>query len=588
MKYDFGGWVTKYDLECGDGRTILKGAFDDCDGKTVPMVWHHMHDEPENVLGNVRLEARPEGVYGYGTFNDTETAANSKELVKHGDITSLSIHANRLKEKASKVASGIIREVSLVLAGSNPGAYIDSVAMAHSDDGDVITEAVIYHGEEGFEHDIEHADPEPPPAEPEGDPVPNEGKTVQEVFDTFTDEQKAVVYALVAASTPEEGGEVEHADTDDKSLEGDEMKVNAFAQNKEEVKKTITHEDVKGIIADAMKLGSLKEAVLSHAEDYGVDPIETLFPDAKALANGAPFIISRPMEWVSQVWNAVRKTPFSRIKMTTANITAPEARALGYIKGNRKKEEVITVLKRTISPQTIYKKQKLDRDDIIDITDFDIVSWLKAEMRVMLLEEAARAIMIGDGRDVDSDDKIKEEFIRPILTEDPLYAIQSLLDDTGVDKQSRALGFIEECVRSRKEYRGSGQPTLYVGTELLTDMRLLKDLAGRKLYSSDADLAAELRVSGIVEIGLFDEVEGLGGIIVNLSDYTVGADRGGELNFFDDFDIDFNQNKYLLETRMSACLHRPYSAIVIKFGAGGTAIDPMTRVLNVNDVTPVA
>ena len=560
-KYDFSGYATKNDLKCSDGRTIKKDAFKDNDGKTVPLVWQHFHNTPDNILGHAELENREDGVYAYCKFNDTPSGKNAKLLVEHGDIKAMSIWANNLKQQAKDVVHGIIREVSLVMSGANPGALIDNVNIAHADGTykEDETEALIYSGFNISTAEIQHED------------TKTDGDTVEEIFATLTDKQKDVVYAMLASVSHSE-----EAEKDDKNLKhqnkgGTILKTNVFDNevNEEEVKTTLTHDQLRAIMTDAQKCGSFKEAFLSHAQTYGIENIDYLFPDAKTVTP-TPDWIKRDTGWVSGVINGTHHTPFSRIKSTAADITAEEARARGYIKGSLKKEEIFKLLKRVTGPTTIYKKQKLDRDDIIDITDLDVVSWLKAEMRMMLDEEIARAALVGDGRDPESEDKINEECIRPIYKDDDMYAHKvAVAADADIED------IIESIIRSRKNYKGSGNPTLYTTTEILTDMLLVKDTIGHRIYKTEAELASALRVSRIVEVpvmgGLSRETEDetpvtldLLAIMVNLKDYTMGADKGGNVSMFDDFDIDYNQYKYLIETRCSGALIHPKSALVIE------------------------
>ena len=650
MVYDFSGWATRNGLKCSDGRTIIKDAFKDNDGQTVPLVWNHQHDEPYNVLGHALLENRPEGVYAYCTFNDTEQGNNARELVNHGDVSALSIYANKLKQNGGNVLHGAIREVSLVLAGANPGAFIDTV-LTHGEDSDEA--AVIFTGE-GIS--LAHAD--------EG-----KEKTVGDVLDELTEEQRNVVFALLAKVAGEgdddeeeedmehsaideldgvlgslnedqfnvivpileslSSDEMEHADTDldisdedidrvfdsltdeqrdvifnvideltdedddeddDYEEDSEDMKHNVFDSD-HDAPNTLSHADMQKIFADGKRLGSLRDAVLQHMEDgvlahsidttgmttatgnqpYGFNDPDMLFPDYKSL-NNPPEWIKRKTDWVSVVMNGVHHTPFSRIKSMYANITEDEARAKGYMKGHMKKEEVFTTLKRTTDPQTIYKKQKLDRDDIIDITDFDVVAWIKAEMRVMLDEEIARAILIGDGRNGASDDKIQENHIRPIAKDVPLFNIKVNVDETGAATASdKAKRFIDSVIRARKNYKGSGNPSLFTTEDQLTECLLIEDGIGHKLYKSVDELATTLRVSRIVTVEVMEnqQIDGkdLLGIIVNLADYNVGADKGGAISMFDDFDIDYNQQKYLIETRCSGALTKPFSAMTILRGA---------------------
>ena len=562
-KYDFSGWATKNDLKCSDGRIIRRDAFKDNDGQTVPLVWNHQHNDPLNVLGHALLENRAEGVYAYCTFNDTPAGNNAKMLVEHGDVSALSIYANRLKQDQGNVTHGVIREVSLVLAGANPGAFIDSI-MRHGESSD--EEAVIYTGEN---LSLEHGEKE--------DNMENGNeKTIKDVVDSMTEEQRNVMYALIgqALEDVKHSDDAEEHEQKNKNEEGDEneMKHNVFDnQNKNNAKDTLTHAEMTAILADAKRYGSLKESVLQHKETFGIENINILFPDYKNM-NVPPEFIKRDTGWVAQVMNGVSHTPFSRIKSVFADITADEARARGYMKGNLKKEEVFTLLKRTTDPQTIYKKQKLHRDDVIDITSFDVVAWIKAEMRMMLDEELARAILVGDGRLSSSDDKIKETNIRPIYKEEALYVVNTVLDKQS-DVDTRAKAFIRAAVKARKDYQGSGEPTLFCSEDLLTDLLLLEDGHGRAIYESEAKLATALRVKNIVTVPVMEGLHrtngdkgecNLLGIIVNLRDYNVGADKGGAINMFEDFDIDYNAQKYLIETRCSGALVKPYSAIVIE------------------------
>ena len=556
--YDFSGWATKNDLKCSDGRTIRKDAFKDCDGMTVPLVWNHDHTEAFNVLGHAELENRPEGVFTYGYLNDTEMGRHARELVRHGDITSLSIYANKLQQVGGNVMHGVIREVSLVLAPANPGAHITDV-IEHSDimgdyeDGDAYIECgdapVLRHEEESKpEEELKHND--------EGENKMAE-KTLKDVIDTMTEEQKEAMYTVVGLALEENTGEDE---------EDDDMKHNVFDNDKEE--NTLTHAEMAEILADGKRYGSLKESFLQH----GIDNIETLFHDNKAMTN-QPEFYKRDMGWVDTVMNGVHHTPFSRIKSTYADITADEARAKGYVKGNVKVEEVISVLKRTTNPTTIYKKQKLDRDDVIDITDFDVVSWLKGEMRMMLNEELARAFLVGDGRSPAADDKINEGNIRPIWTDDDVYTIKQLVTVAqNATDDAKAKAIIRAAVKSRKDYKGSGNTVFFTTEDYLTDMLLMEDSTGRIIYDSLDKLATAMRVRKIVTVPVMEGLHrtvgaathDLVGIIVDLSDYNVGADKGGAVNMFDDFDIDYNAQKYLIETRCSGALTKPKSAIAIE------------------------
>lgn len=578
--YDFSGWATRFNRKCSDGRTIREGAFKDCDGKTVPLVWQHDHDSPASVLGHCVLQYRPnEGIYTYGYFNGTEMGQQGKELVHNGDITALSIYANKLKQKGGDVFHGTIREVSLVLAGANPGAYIDMPELEHSDE-DTETEGFIYNDDETIF--LAHADESSDKSEDKTEKSEDKGeekmaekeKTVQEVFDSMTDEQKTVVYALLGEAM---SGGADDEDEDDE--EDEEVKHNVFDTETYEGSDTLSHDAMETILKDGKRLGSLKDSVLEHAEDYGIDGIEWLFPEDRNLDN-TPQWIKRDTGWVATVMNGVSHTPFSRVRSRFANITEDEARAKGYIKGHQKKEEVFTLLKRSTSPQTIYKKQKLDRDDVIDITDFDVVAWIKGEMRMMLDEEIARAILIGDGRLNSDDDKISEDHIRPIVNDADLFTIKAaVVTANGADDATKAKAFIRTAIKARKNYKGSGNPTLFTTEDWLTEMLLLEDNMGRALYESEAALCTKLRVSKIVTVEVMEgfQVQGvdpLMGIIVNLKDYVVGADKGGAVNMFEDFDIDYNQQKYLIETRCSGALTVPYSAIVLTDGTRqGTSVD---------------
>lgn len=573
-RFDFSGWATKANLKCSDGRTIMKDAFKHNDGQTVPLVWNHQHNDPNEVLGHALLENRDEGVYAYCTFNDTESGKTAKLLVQHGDVNALSIYANQLKQKMSNVLHGNIREVSLVLAGANPGASIDSIIM-HGEESD--EEAIIYTGEEiTLAHSSDAKDSEGTKKEDNkmaDDIKKTDGEeTVADVFNTLSEKQKTVVYAMIGQAL-EDAGVTDDDDEDYEDemghSEGDDyMKRNVF-DNDEQQDDVLSHAAMETIIGDAKRFGSLKESFLAHADEYGIEQIDYLFPEAKTL-NNPPEFIKRDTGWVSTVMGAVHHTPFSRIKSVFANITEDEARAKGYIKGNLKKEEVFSLLKRTTTPTTIYKKQKLDRDDVIDITDFDVVAWLKSEMRVMLDEEIARAILIGDGRLSSSDDKINESNIRPVVSDSELYTIrQKVSVPTNATDDDKAKAMIKSAVKARKNYKGSGNPTFYTTEDWLTNALLLEDTQGHRLYKNDADVAAAMRVSKIVTVPVMEGVKGpeggdLIGIIVNLADYNVGADKGGAVNMFDDFDIDYNQQKYLIETRCSGALVKPYSAIELE------------------------
>lgn len=573
MKYDFSGWATRNNIKCSDGRTILKDAFKQHDGQTVPLVWNHQHNESANVLGHAVLENRDEGVYAYCTFNDTEAGKNAKLLVEHGDVTALSIYANQLKQKGSNVMHGTIREVSLVLAGANPGAFIDSV-IRHGEFCE--DEAVIYTGEELT---LQHADDPSDKADKKDkkgdDEVDNNEKTIQDVFDTLNEEQKNVVYALIGQALEDKSMAQSAIEENENNIEEDggeqEMKHNVFEGKENENNEVLSHDAMETILKDAKRYGSLKESFLAHADTYGIKDIEWLFPDAKNV-NMPPDFIKRDDSYVQKVMRGVHHVPFSRIKSMHANITADEARAKGYIKGKRKKEEVFTLLKRTTSPTTIYKKQKLDRDDVVDITDFDVVAWLKMEMRMMLDEEIARAILVGDGRLSDSDDKINEQCIRPISTDDDLYCVKApVAVAAAATEDDIAKAFIKTVIKSRKEYKGSGSPTLFTTEDVITNCLLLEDKNGRVIYDTVDKLATALRVKEIVAVEVMEGAKTkvatvekpLMAIMVNLVDYYVGADKGGAVNMFDDFDIDYNQQKYLMETRCSGALVKPYSAVAV-------------------------
>lgn len=636
MEYDFSGYVTKNDVVCADGRTIKKNAFKTQNGTKVPLVWMHQRNDPDNVLGHMILENREDGVYGYGKFNASSKGKKAKLLVEHGDINSMSIYANQLVQKGGAVSHGLIREVSLVIAPANPEALIDNPIVQHSDDGqeyEDMTQAIIHfcsdirfddiefelpveHSEkdktkkkkvkmedeeenddsEDLEDDVDETDDEE--EEDEMDPkkkrnlqhadTDTKGKkksdeeeddeeTVQDVYDSMTEKQKKVVAYMIGAALAEKEDEAEQSDE-----EGDNfMPRNIFDQDAymemADNTPSLSHDQISAIFADAQKCGSLKQACLQHAEEYGIKDIDLLFPDAKAVAT-EPYMIQRDMEWVAGVLSDTKHVPFARIKSTAADVTADEARAKGYVKGKKKTEEVIKLLKRITTPTTIYKKQKLDRDDILDITDFNVVAWLQAEMRVMLNEEIARAVLVGDGRSAMSDDKINEDNVRPIYKDDDMYAHHVILDATLADED-----IPEQILVAQQEYKGSGSPVLYTTSTTVLKMLLLKDKIGRRLYNTEAELAAAIGVSRIVRVPVMEDqtrevdsntsggnsdAEGqdakLLGIIVNLSDYTIGTNAGGQINNFDDFDIDYNQYKYLMETRMSGALVKPKSAVVIE------------------------
>lgn len=613
--YDCSGWATKANMLCADGRVIMKNAFKECDGEIVPLVWNHQHNSVDEVLGHALLENRDEGVYAYATFNDTDAGQTAKLLVQHGDVNRFSIYANRLKQQGSNVVHGVIRELSLVLAGANPGAIIESVimhgedtleegyicsdeyienieALSHSDNekGDTkVTEESNKNNrdEETLKDIFETLNEKQKKAvyaliglaleeEPSGDDKEDDGEdvkhsddeeTVEDVFNTLNEKQKTVVHALIGMALEEAG-----VDIDEENEGGNtDMKHNVFDNETDNKMEVLSHADMEEILDDARRNGSLADAVLQH----GIEKIDYLFPDAKTL-NNAPDFIKRDDTWVSDVMNAVHKTPFSRIKSIHADITEADARAKGYIKGNLKFEEVISLLKRVTNPTTIYKKQKLDRDDVIDITDFDVVAWLKTEMRMMLNEEIARAILVGDGRSNSSNDKINEQNIRPIWTDDDVYTIKAAVNvtETATDDE-KAKGFIKACIKSRKNYKGSGNPVMYITEDMLTNCLLLEDMNGRVIYDSIDKLATALRVRRIVPVPVLENLtrvvgsntHTLAGIYVNLTDYNVGADKGGAVNMFDDFDIDYNAMKYLIETRCSGALIKPFAAVALELVA---------------------
>jgi hypothetical protein len=587
---DFSGWATRNDLKCSDGRVIRRDAFKHDDGIKVPLVWNHQHNDPRNVLGHAWLENRPEGVYTYGFFNDSESGEIGKILVKHGDICALSIYANQLQQRGCDVLHGEIREVSLVHAGANPGAFIDSM-LKHGEDSD--DEAIIYTGmplylshsdadkQEDKADDGEKKETPEKKDDPEKKSDSDEEKTVADVINSMTEEQKKVMYAMIGQAMDDQGeSDPESEDNNDDDSKGgtNTMKHNVFDKDDRQKENVLVHsdgsevssEEISTIFGDIKRYGSLKDSVLAH----GIDNVDYLFPDAQTLAN-TPEFIQRDTGWVKKVMSGVHHTPFSRIKSIFADITEDDARAKGYFKGKLKKEEVFGLLKRTTTPTTVYKKQKMDRDDVVDITDFDVVAWLKSEMRMMLDEELACAYLIGDGRLASSDDKINEQNIRPILKDEELYTIQATVSvQSSATEDDKAREFIRTAIKARKNYKGSGQPTLYTTEDILTDCLLLTDTTGRDLYTDVAQLAKKLRVKEIVTVPVMEGVNGknggaLMGIIVNLADYNVGADRGGAVNMFDDFDIDYNQQKYLIETRCSGALIKPYSAIALELSTAG-------------------
>jgi hypothetical protein len=618
-KPDFSGWASKYGIRCSDGRTIEEGAFEHQDGARIPLVWHHGHASPDNVLGHVIIEHKAEGPYCYGYFNNTTQGQNAKQLVEHEDISSLSIFANSLVERVKRVSHGIIREVSLVLAGANPGALIDNISVAHAD-GETeihVDEAIIYTGLE-LEHsddesDASDAEPGATHAATTDADAEEDEPDIEDVYNNMSDDQKAVVHTMVGAaleSTATPDGENDNetdpsaeaeATVTHEEKDENEMGRNVFEQNdgpSTPERHVLSHDAMQGIAADAVKRGSFKEAVEEYAFKHGIENIDVLFPDARNITE-TPEWDKRRTEWVGEVLGKVRKSPFSRIKSIVANITHEEARARGYIKGTLKKEEFFGLTRRVTTPATVYKKQKLDRDDIVDITDFDVVLWLKGEMRLMLEEEVARAILIGDGRLADDEDKVKDPAgalegagIRSILNDDDLYAATVYID---VDGDLRKTEVVDQILSAMQFYKGSGIPTFYTTLPTQTQMLLARDDMGRRYYRTASELASELGVDKVVAVEPMEEEEGLVGIIVNLQDYTVGADRGGEVSLFDDFDIDYNQYKYLLETRSSGALTKIRSAIIVRQAASGETLvtpaepefDPATSQITITDTAGV-
>lgn len=600
--YDFSGWATRNNIKCSDGRTILKDAFKQNDGQKVPLVWNHQHNDPSEVLGHALLENRDDGVYAYCKFNDTESGQTAKSLVTNGDVDKLSIYANKLKTQMNNVMHGCIREVSLVLAGANPGAYIDSV-IVHGDGAEEEEEGVIYtdehiefpndseKGQNGGNDDsstesnksdesnkkdsnnkeeVSHSDMDEKDVKNEKDE-----KTVQEVFDTLNEEQKTAVYAIIGQAVEDAQNE---DDEENDYEEGEEdMKHNVFDNDNEEV---LQHSEILGdALADAKKYGSLRESVIEHAAINNITDIGKLFPDATAL-NKEPIMIEKDQSWVGKVMNAVKHTPFSRVKVTFGRMTEPQARAKGYIKGNKKINIQMAALNRVVTPTTVYIKNEIDRDDVIDITDFDVVAWQKKEMRKELDKELALAALLGDGRDVSDQSKINEANIIPIVKDVDMFTIKYVITEgrdynqTGnsqSENDSFTKGIVRAALRSRKEYKGSGTPTFFTTEDYLTDMLLIEDQNGRRIYESIAQLALALRVKEIVTIPEMEQeaYSDIIGVIVNMADYTMGADKGGSVNMFDDFDIDYNQMKYLMETRCSGALTVPYSAIVLKKASSG-------------------
>lgn len=583
--YDFGGWATRNNIKCSDGRTILKDAFKQNDGQKVPLVWNHQHNDPSEVLGHALLENRAEGVYAYCKFNNTESGQTAKSLVANGDVDKLSIYANRLKTHMNNVMHGCIREVSLVLAGANPGAFIDTV-ISHGEDAEAEEEGTIYTDE--HIDIIEHNDDEnnkkgETDMEDENKKVDeekkeeNNEKTIQEVFETLNEEQKNAVYAIVGQAL--EHNDNSEDDSEDSSEnnndEGEEdMKHNVFDNDKNNDEVLQHSEILASAIQDAKKYGSLKESVIEHAAINNITDIGKLFPDATAL-NKEPIMIEKDQTWVGKIINTIKHTPFSRVKVTMGKMTEPQARAKGYIKGNKKTNIQMAALNRIVTPTTVYIKNEIDRDDVIDITDFDVVAWQKREMRKELDKELALAALLGDGRDISDNDKINEQNIIPIIKDVDTFTIKYTITE-GVDykqannsasnNDSFTKGIIRAAIRSRKEYKGSGSPTFFTTEDYLTDMLLIEDQNGRRIYESLAQLALALRVKEIVTIPEMEQeaYKDIVSVIVNMADYTMGADKGGSVNMFDDFDIDYNQMKYLMETRCSGALTVPYSAIVLK------------------------
>lgn len=566
MKYDFSGYATRNGIRCSDGRTIMKDAFIENDGTTVPLVWQHDHSDPSNILGHCKLENRPDGVYAFGVFNDTPAARDAKMAVRHGDINAMSIYANHVKQESGLVQHGNIREVSLVLSGANPGAFIDNVTIAHGEEVATLgDEVIIFSGQEFAHADSmeETKEKEASMAEETKNNKREEDMTVQDVLDTLNPIQQKVVYALIGmAAEGDSGEEVEQS-------EGDYGMYNAFESNEDtEIRHAdeFVHEELDAVLADARRNGRLSDSVISHAQNYGIQNIDILFPDAQAIRN-TPDFYGRRTEWVNAVLNNTQHVPFSRIKSMYADITADEARARGYTldrnNNKRKIDEVFNVLKRVTTPQTVYKKQKLDRDDIIDITSFDVVAWLKQEMRIMLDEEIARAVLVGDGRDVSDESKIRTDSIRPIAFDDDVYTIKVQVEDA-----DDVTAMIDQVTQAQVNYRGSGTPTFYASPSLIAKMMTQRDQLNHRMYATRNDLASELSVSNIVDVPILDTAKSedgrpVLGLIGNLKDYTIGADRGGNVSMFDDFDIDFNQQKYLMETRCSGAITLPKSFIAI-------------------------
>lgn len=599
--YDFGGWATKNNIKCSDGRTILKDAFKQNDGQKVPLVWNHQHNDPSEVLGHALLENREEGVYAYCKFNDTESGQTAKSLVANGDVDKLSIYANKLKTHMNNVMHGCIREVSLVLAGANPGAFIDTV-ISHGEDAEAEEEGIIYTDE--HIETIEHSDDESnkkgeTDMEDENKKVDekkkdeNDEKTIQEVFETLNEEQKNAVYAIVGQALEHSDDSEDYSEDDSEDNDSEDNSENNDDKGEEDMKHNVFDNDKNSdevlqhseILADALKdakkYGSLRESVIEHAAINNITDIGKLFPDATAL-NREPLIIEKDQTWVGKVMGAIKHTPFSRVRVTFGRMTEPQARAKGYIKGNKKVNIQMAALNRITSPTTVYIKNEIDRDDVIDITDFDVVAWQKREMRKELDKELALAALLSDGRDVSDQNKINEQNIIPIVKDVDMFTIKYTITEgrdynqsgnSHSENDSFTKGIIRGAVRSRKEYKGSGTPTFFTTEDYLTDMLLIEDQNGRRIYESVAQLALALRVKEIVTIPEMEQeaYADIVGVIVNMADYTMGADKGGSINMFDDFDIDYNQMKYLMETRCSGALTVPYSAIVLKKASNAPA-----------------
>lgn len=581
MKYDFSGYATKANLRCSDGRIIRRDAFKDCDGNQVPLVYQHLRDDPNNIIGHARLENRTDGVYAYCKLNNTDTAQTVKELVQHGDVKAMSIYANHLSQQGSSVTHGAIREVSIVIAGANPGAYIDNICISHSD-GEEVTlddEAVFYngwnieHGDSGVDTDFGEQNDDDNISAEHADGEENKAVTVKEVFDSLTDDQKTLFYAMVGQALSDDEMDEEIEQSDENEGGNNDMSYNVFEKDSRANRAVLEHSDMETIFKDAKKMGSLRDAVDEYALEHGITDIDSLFPDPKTLTN-SPAFVGEPEAWVSNVWNGTSKSPFSRVKSVFADITKDEARARGYIKGKQKIEEQFSLLKRITDPQTVYKKQSLDRDDVVDITDFDVVAWLKAEMRMKLQEELARAILIGDGRLPSDDDKIQETHIRSILNDADFYSLKKTVTMSSLsDKTAAANAFIDGVVEGMIDYKGSGAVTAYMAPQTLATLRVAKDTTGRRLYANTNEIASALGVNAIVEVppmkGLTrtdseNKKHNVLAIVANIRDYNVGADRGGQTTMFDDFDIDYNKYKYLIEIRCSGALTKPASALVIE------------------------